>query len=85
MSEPASKNQPIVVEEEATAVLSASSNPENISVPALIGNKRKKMYRKMSKEENISATSMEEQIFFKGITTAPPVIEKTDGVSLQGL
>ena len=96
MSEPAavvvegpiitSENQPIVVEEEATALLSASSNPENTSVPALIGNKRKKVYRKMSKEENISASSTEEQIFFKGITTsAPPVIERTDRVSLQTL
>ena len=93
MSEPAavvegpiitSENQPIVVEEEATAVLSASSNPENISVPALIGNKRKKVYRKSSKEGNISASSMKEQIFFKGIT-APPVIERTDRVSLQTL
>ena len=44
-----SENQPIVVEEEATAVLSCSSNPENFSVPALIGNKRKKVYRKISK------------------------------------
>ena len=53
-----SDNQPIVVEEEATAagsvtekVLSASSNPENISVPAVVGNKGKKIYRKISKEK----------------------------------
>ena len=91
MSEPAAVVEgPIITSENPPigGYSAASSNPENVSVPALIGNKRKKVYRKISKEENISASSMyggAEQIFFKGIITAPPVIERTDRVSLQTL
>jgi hypothetical protein len=90
VSEPAVVEGPIITVSENPPIGSysaASSNPDNISVPALFGNKRKKVYSKISKEENISASSLyggAEQIFSKGIT-APPVIERTDRVSLQTL
>jgi hypothetical protein len=54
VSEPAAVvERPIITSENPPigGYSAASSNPENISVPALIGNKRKKVYRKISKEE----------------------------------